>query len=118
MSKVHLPNGMDLGVMMSQCVSDSARWFPNVQTLDLITLCIAGEVGEVANIVKKNVRGTLRAEDMMETLPEEVVDILIYLCNLMGHEAFKDVDWATIWACKRAFNEDRFGWAGKAVNGS
>lgn len=100
---------MDLGDMIDDCVEDSTRWFPNAQEIPNLVLCIAGEVGEVANIVKKVNRGTLRMEDAMETLPEEIVDVLIYLCNLMGHEAFKEVDWIKIWNAKREYNEMRFG---------
>jgi NTP pyrophosphatase (non-canonical NTP hydrolase) len=95
--------------MVRDCVEDSKRWFPGeAQEMPNLVLCIAGEVGEVANIVKKVVRGSLRMEDAMETLPEEIVDVLIYLCNLMGHETFKDVDWRKIWDNKRQFNEMRF----------
>jgi NTP pyrophosphatase (non-canonical NTP hydrolase) len=102
-------SAMVLDTMIEECVTDSARWFPKSQTVDMLTLCIAGEVGEVANIVKKVVRGTLLMEDAMGTLPEEIVDILIYLCNLMGHSAFADVDWKSIWDKKRSYNEMRFG---------
>jgi NTP pyrophosphatase (non-canonical NTP hydrolase) len=100
---------MNLTKMIQDCVEDSKRWFPDAQTVPLHVLCLAGEVGEVANIVKKVERGSLRMEDAMETLPEEIVDVLIYLCNLMGHDQFKDVDWKKIWDAKRKYNEERFG---------
>lgn len=101
---------MQLGDMVGDCVEDSKRWFPGkAQQLPNLVLCLAGEVGEVANIVKKNVRGSMLTTEMLEILPEEIVDCLIYLCNLMGHEDFQHVDWEAIWNAKRQFNEERFG---------
>lgn len=97
-----------LHFLMQQCKEDSEKWFPEAQSLTLQTLCLAGEVGEIANIVKKVERGTLRMEDAMETLPEEVVDVLIYLLNLMTHDTFKDVKWMELWYAKRKYNEMRF----------
>jgi NTP pyrophosphatase (non-canonical NTP hydrolase) len=114
-------NAMNLEDMIKQCVADSRCWFPDerAQALPNQALCLAGEVGEVANLVKNIVRGSLTIEKAMskhymasldkDTLQEEVVDILIYLCNLMGNEAFKEVDWQAIWEEKRNFNEARFG---------
>jgi len=99
---------MNLGGMITQCTSDSKRWFPQAQDMPNLVLCIAGEVGEVANIVKKVTRGSLRMEDAMETLPEEIVDILIYLVNLMGHDAFDEVNWKKVWDDKRNYNRMRF----------
>lgn len=111
---------MNLGRMVLQCVADSARWFPGeAQSVANLTLCLAGEVGEIANLVKKVTRGSLTfeeatdpsfmGEDGESTLQEEIVDVLIYLCNLMGHESFKDIDWHAIWNGKREYNEQRFG---------
>jgi len=103
-------DAMILQEMIAQCVDDSGRWFPGkAQSLPNLVLCLAGEVGEVANLVKKNVRGSLSSTAMMEELPEEVIDVLIYLCNLMGHETFQHVDWNAIWSAKRQYNESRFG---------
>jgi NTP pyrophosphatase (non-canonical NTP hydrolase) len=101
---------MNLFGMIEQCSNDSKRWFPKTQDdLGFMTLAMAGEVGEVANLVKKLVRGSITIEEAMEMgLEEEIVDVLIYLCNLMGMPEFNDTDWATIWNNKRAFNEDRF----------
>lgn len=101
---------LTLDGMIKQYQEDSAAWFPDVtQSLAFRTLCVAGEVGEVANLIKKVERGTLRMEDAMETLPEEIVDTLIYLTGLMAHAAFKDIDWKVIWDNKRMYNEMRFG---------
>lgn len=97
--------------MIEQCIRDSVRWFPGkAQSLPNLVLCLAGEVGEVANLVKKRVRGSITHQEMMEQgLAEEVVDCLIYLCNLMGAVEFDGIEWKRIWDEKRKFNEDRFG---------
>jgi NTP pyrophosphatase (non-canonical NTP hydrolase) len=110
---------MIMNDMITQCTSDSARWFPGeAQSLANLTLCMCGEAGEVANLVKKIVRGSLTVEQAMDlefmgtldkdTLQEEIVDVLIYLANLMGAEELKDIDWKSIWDAKREFNEKRF----------
>jgi NTP pyrophosphatase (non-canonical NTP hydrolase) len=89
--------------MIKQCLEDSQRWFPNSkipmwekgnwEALDLIVLCLAGEVGEVANLVKKIRRGdfdnsfdgTLEEfENHIERIKEETTDVFVYLLNLFG----------------------------------
>lgn len=108
---------MELEQMILQCTNDSYRWFPNpvTHTPQNQTLCLAGEVGEVANIVKKVVRGSMTIGEaiagvgLKEPLPMEIIDCLVYLCNLMGLAEFQDVDWEAIWKQKRAYNELRFG---------
>lgn len=110
---------MNLEEMISQCTADSNRWFPKAQDLSTMTLAMCGEAGEVANLVKKIVRGSLTTEEAMDygamsdiekdTLQEEVVDVLIYLCNIMGLSEFADINWQEIWETKRDFNEQRFG---------
>lgn len=100
---------MNLGHMTTQCTVDSTRWFPEAQKLDTMVLCLAGEVGEVANLVKKVIRGSITVEDAMDQgLAEEIIDVLIYLCNLMGLKEFDEVDWKQIWDAKRAYNKERF----------
>jgi NTP pyrophosphatase (non-canonical NTP hydrolase) len=99
---------MILQAMITQCTSDSARWFPGAQDLGFTTLAMCGEAGEVANLVKKIVRGSITFEDVYLELPEEIIDVLIYLCNLMGLPEFKDTNWKEIWDAKRRFNEERF----------
>jgi len=109
-----------LHYLMRQCREDSERWFPKTQDdLAFMTLAMAGEVGEVANIVKKVVRGSMTLNDAMssaimgaqekDTLQEEIVDVLIYLLSLMSLPQFKDVDWMDIWYKKRKLNLERFG---------
>jgi NTP pyrophosphatase (non-canonical NTP hydrolase) len=99
-----------LDEMIQGCTADSTKWFPQAQKLDTMVLCMAGEVGEVANLVKKIVRGSITVDEAMdEGLAEEIIDVLIYLCNLMGLKEFQTVDWKAIWDNKRSYNESRFG---------
>jgi NTP pyrophosphatase (non-canonical NTP hydrolase) len=106
-----------LNQLIDQCTADSQRWFPGkAQLMENQVLCMAGEVGEVANLVKKVLRGSVKLEDVRYELAEEIVDVLIYLANLMGNEAFKDVDWAIKLDNKREFNEQRFNPIMEATN--
>jgi NTP pyrophosphatase (non-canonical NTP hydrolase) len=101
---------LTLNELINQATTDSHRWFPGkAQELPNQVLCMAGEVGEVANLVKKNVRGSISHDEMMAELPNEVIDVLIYLVNLMGNPIFSHIDWGTKWDIKREFNEQRFG---------
>lgn len=96
--------------MINECVEDSARWFPGkAQRIENQVLCLAGEVGEVANLVKKIIRGSEKFDEVEGYLAEEIVDVQIYLCNLMGNPVFANVDWEEVWRQKREYNESRFG---------
>jgi NTP pyrophosphatase (non-canonical NTP hydrolase) len=104
-----------LHFLMQQCADDSKKWFPGSQGLAFMTLAMAGEVGEVANIVKKIERGSYTLDDKLsdthtvrEALAEEVVDVLIYLMNLMGQPEFIDTEWMEVWYRKRKYNQERF----------
>lgn len=100
---------MELEQMVKDCTGDSHRWFPGeAQSLQNQVLCMAGEVGEVANLVKKIVRGSLKLEDVRDELALEVIDVLVYLCNLLGNKAFEGIEWGALWRVKRDFNEARF----------
>lgn len=98
-----------LNFLMQQCTADSQKWFPGkTQSLAFMALALGGEVGEVQNIVKKVERGTLNFHSVRDELEEEIIDVLIYLCNLMGLEEFKTTDWMAVWYDKRSFNQQRF----------
>jgi len=115
MEEIH----MNLERMITQCTADSERWFPDKQELPFLALCLGGEVGEIQNLLKKVERGSITIAEITDeeymahknksSLQEEIVDALIYLCNMMGVKEFKDVDWKAIWDGKRKFNEERFG---------
>lgn len=97
----------DLRYIMETCFKDSERWFPDVfNDITMITLGITGEAGEVADELKKMIRGTRSPEEGWPKYAMELVDVLIYVCcaakilNLDLAEAFWE---------KRQFNEERFG---------
>src|SRR5436190_20432898 len=52
------------------------------QPLQYIALALAGEVGELANVVKKLERGDFDYAHAMSLLQDEVADVLIYLLKL------------------------------------
>lgn len=68
----------------------------NLQSLEHLLVCIAGEVGELANVVKKVRRGDRSLDDARPAIIDESADILIYvvkLANQLGfrlEEAFED----------------------------
>jgi NTP pyrophosphatase (non-canonical NTP hydrolase) len=93
--------------IIAQCLADSERWFPDTsKDLPFQTLALAGEVGELANLVKKTVRGTNAYEAEKEHMKEEAIDVLIYLCNILG---LLNVDVVEAYNAKREFNSIRFG---------
>jgi NTP pyrophosphatase (non-canonical NTP hydrolase) len=87
-----------------QCVQDSIRWFGDTVTH---TLALAGEVGELANIVKKIDRGSLngRAPVVRHMMAMELTDVFIYVLNLAG---IMGIDLEEAYKIKRAENEQRF----------
>lgn len=67
-------------------LADSRAWFPGLHgnTHDLLihyTLGIAGEVGELVNLIKKWSRG---APLDVDAVSDECADVLIYLMDIMG----------------------------------
>ena len=93
-----------------ECIEDSNRWFPQAVNSGIpgMTICMAGELGEFANMVKKITRGSLNPDDptVMHALRLELVDLFIYLCNTA---AMLQLDLAATYKTKREFNEARFG---------
>lgn len=97
--------------LSEQCAKDSARWFPDMSpSLLFDAACLAGEAGEVANVVKKIERGTLKppreSAVTKNELAMEMADVLTYLLNMAGHLG---IDLERAYDVKRAFNENRFG---------
>lgn len=95
--------------------TDSRKWFPDLHgsSWDLIvayTLGLAGETGEVANIIKKLNRGKLgrtKTSDnkASDTLGEELADVLTYLLLLAAE---LNIDLEAEWERKRAKNNQRW----------
>lgn len=90
--------------------TNSERWFPSLHDghLDLrvfYTLGLAGEVGEVANLVKKMVRGVYEKPPEVD-IGAELADIFTYLL-LLADEL--DVDLLIEYENKATYNERRWG---------
>lgn len=98
------------GLLAEQCVKDSEDWFGDTgvhTSVPHMTLALAGEVGELANIVKKIERGSIRLEDARTRydLAMEMTDVYIYLLNLAG---LLHVDLEHAYKVKRRQNIERF----------
>lgn len=99
---------MTLAEMALQCVEDSKLWFPGIaQSVPHHTLSLAGEVGELANLVKKVERGSLDVKDarVRYDMAMETTDVFIYTLNIAG---LLHVNLAESYKMKRAENTRRF----------
>lgn len=102
-----------LGDLAQICLSDSERWFGDIREGTLVydvpflALCMAGEAGEFANVVKKIYRGSLDMKDASTRikLTEELTDTFVYLLNLAGALG---IDLAVAFDVVRGQNEVRF----------
>lgn len=104
-----IPEPSHVAKMALQANSDSKRWFPNTANdIGFTALCLAGETGEVANEVKKVVRGTADMGDAATRLAiwMELADVFTYLLDL---SAMVGCDLEKAYYAKRAHNEKRFG---------
>jgi NTP pyrophosphatase (non-canonical NTP hydrolase) len=77
----------------------------NSQPLTHNTLSLAGEVGEVANLVKQYDRGDFTFDELMRKLPEELADVMIYVIKI-GYQAGIDIEAAVVDKISR--NSERF----------
>jgi NTP pyrophosphatase (non-canonical NTP hydrolase) len=105
---------MTLEDIARQCLADSHDWFPDhAQDMGYLTICLAGEVGEFANLIKKGMRGDFEIDDPDYTRPLalELTDIFIYLMNLAG---LMGIDMEKMYQVKREINRDRFSDTGDA----
>jgi len=66
---------------------------------------LAGEVGEIANLVKKLDRGDLAFPALMALMPEELADVVIYVIKI-AYQSGIDLEKAILE--KMAINENRF----------
>lgn len=104
---------MTIQQIIKQCGQDSKRWFPKTANdLGFMVLALCGETGEIANIVKKILRGSLDLKDAKtrNLLTMEVADAFTYLmdvCDLLG------IDIEKAYNIKRLENERRFSQNGK-----
>jgi NTP pyrophosphatase (non-canonical NTP hydrolase) len=99
---------MSLEDIARQCLADSQDWFPNhAQDMGYLTICLAGETGEFANLIKKGMRGDFEIDNPTYTrlLALELTDVFIYVMNLA---ALMGVDMEKMYQIKRSINRDRF----------
>jgi NTP pyrophosphatase (non-canonical NTP hydrolase) len=105
---------MSLADIAIQCIEDSEEWFPDRSgDMGYLTICLAGETGEFANLIKKGMRGTYDFEDQnyVYALAMELTDVFIYLMNIVGQ---MDIDMEKLYQIKREINRGRFGDDGDA----
>ena len=76
-----------------------------MNVLEFIVLGLAGEVGELANLTKKIVRGDYNYDDKLPEIKEEAVDIFIYLLKLINQ---MDIDIEKEYMKKIQKNKERF----------
>ncbi|AMC35405.1 MazG nucleotide pyrophosphohydrolase domain-containing protein [Janthinobacterium sp. B9-8] len=77
----------------------------NVQDLEHLVVCMLGEIGEYANILKKVVRGDLDYETAKPLLSEELTDVFIYLVKISGQTG---IDLESNYLEKMKKNSDKF----------
>lgn len=90
----------------TEAFADNVDFFPSLSE-DVVhhALGLAGEAGEVANVVKKFDRGSLSQEEMIEELQGELPDVLIYVFSIAG---MYGIDLEAAYNSKREFNIERF----------
>jgi len=77
----------------------------NIEVLEHLVVCLAGEVGEFANIVKKISRGDFTVSESKEQISSELADILIYLLKIFAQ---LQIDPERSFLKKSKLNEKKF----------
>ena len=77
----------------------------NLPHLQFLVLSLAGEVGEMANCVKKVVRGDEKYTTSKERIAEELTDVFIYVLKLAYQ---MNIDLEENYLRKLEINEERF----------
>lgn len=98
-----------VAIQTQQALADSKRWFPErSKSLLHHAVGLAGETGEVCNIIKKADRGDIDLHESIHRhkLAMELTDTYIYLLCLAG---LLGVDLSKAYDVKRVENERRFG---------
>lgn len=97
----------DLTGLVQQCYRDNQAFFPDrADDLAFHALALAGELGELCNLIKKVERGSVTLDEARADIAEEAVDVLIYLCSIFG---IINANPVRIYATKRSRNVQRFG---------
>lgn len=77
----------------------------NPKDLEHLIVCMLGELGEYANVLKKVVRGDLSYSEATPLLHEELTDVFIYLIKVAGQTG---LDLEKSYLEKLSKNEIRF----------
>ena len=77
----------------------------DLRMLEYLALALCGESGEVANAVKKVIRGDITYEQQREAVISEIVDVLIYVMKFAYQMGF---DLETAYHQKMEYNESKF----------
>jgi len=77
----------------------------NVQVLEHLIVCLVGEVGEGANIVKKVVRGDVDYDAVRPEFASEIADAFIYLVKICNQA---DINLEQEFLRKLEYNRKRF----------
>jgi NTP pyrophosphatase (non-canonical NTP hydrolase) len=94
--------------IQAECNKDSEEWFPHIQgSLGYHVLALCGEVGELANLLKKVQRGSDPFDaEMKNMMANELIDAFTYIMTTAG---VLGVDVGEAYSEKRAYNYERFG---------
>lgn len=103
-----------IDALVARCLFNSARWFGDHGAVDdnmramVYTLGAAGEVGELANKVKKALfYGPTLDEEAFRQADGEAIDALIYILNYLGT---RGVNIGSTFVAKEFECNDRWGW--------
>ena len=77
----------------------------NIEALEHLLVCLTGEVGELANIIKKIRRGDFDLSEASQNINDELADIFIYILKISNQ---LDVDLEKAFLNKRDLNFKRF----------
>jgi len=89
---------------IAEMQADSVMWFGEVD-LTAMVLGLVGESGEVADQLKKHIRGSKTYDQMREKIIVELIDVFHYWCLLVG---YFDIDVDEVYRKKREFNLERY----------
>ena len=94
----------------SRHASAGRRWNDKINETNLnvlleLTVALAGELGELANVAKSVARGDYTLESARDRLSEELADIFIYVLKLSDQ---LDIDLVSAFDKKLQVNADRF----------
>lgn len=92
-------------ITVKQIIEDvSSLWFGGKEQ-GYIGLCLAGEVGELCNFLKKESRSPEFREDKSKEIAMEIPDIMFYLAQLIKA---RGLDFDAIWHAKMNHNERKY----------